>query len=168
MRIYVPATFSTLQELAENKSMPVRSGVAFAVTPALREYFTSGDDEELGYQAYLDAGRASLRLLSVGDEDRFPHRRVILTFEVDESTVTPDPTAGESTVRLDPPTLFADDLASIHIDVKQAEEDTAQALRVIDEADLGDDDAEHLLANCEDHDLAWYDPQELPMVVQLL
>ena len=87
MRIYVPATFSTLQELAENKSMPVRSGVAFAVTPALREYFTSGDDEELGYQAYLDAGRASLRLLSVGDEDRFPHRRVILTFEVDESTV---------------------------------------------------------------------------------
>ena len=44
MRIYVPATFSTLQELAENKSMPVRSGVAFAVTPALREYFTSGDD----------------------------------------------------------------------------------------------------------------------------
>ena len=136
MRIYVPATFSTLQELAENKSMPVRSGVAFAVTPALREYFTSGDDEELGYQAYLDAGRASLRLLSVGDEDRFPHRRVILTFEVDESTVTPDPTSGE--------------------------------LRVIDEADLGDDDAEHLLANCEDHDLAWYDPQELPMVVQLL
>ena len=64
--------------------------------------------------------------------------------------------------------LSTDDLASIHIDVKQAENDTAAAIRMIDDADLGDDDAEHLVANCEDHDLAWYDPQELTMVAQLL
>ena len=76
MRVYIPATFDMLRTLAEDQQMPVRSGVGFALTPAVREYYTGGDEEELAYTAFLDAARASLRLLSIGDKQRFPHRRV--------------------------------------------------------------------------------------------
>lgn len=163
MRIYVPATFSWLQPLLTTGKLHPRA--AFAVTPALREYFVAGDEEEIAYQAYLDAARASLRMLAAGHEERFPHRRVVLTFEVPDSRVS---WGEDSSVTLTPDELSVDDLASIHIDVARAEEDTAAAMAVVDQADLGDDDAEHLLANCEDHDLAWYDSAELAFVVELM
>ena len=84
MRVYVPATFDMLGVLAGEGTMPVRSGVGFALTPALREFYTSGDEEEIGYQAFLDAARASLRLLAIEDEERFPARRVVLSVDVDD------------------------------------------------------------------------------------
>jgi hypothetical protein len=39
---------------------------------------------------------------------------------------------------------------------------------VIDAADLGDPDAEFILGDAEDHELAWYAPQELPFLLELL
>lgn len=169
MRIYVPATFSMLETLRTDQELALRRGIAFAVTGQLREFFSQTDDEEeLAYQAYIDAARASLRLLSAGGETRFPHRRVVLTFEVDPARVDMDAIDDDSAVQVSPPVLSVDDLASIHIDIAGAEADTAEAIRVIDEADLGEDDAEHLLANCEDNELAWYDPVELPFLLEFM
>ena len=42
------------------------------------------------------------------------------------------------------------------------------AIDVIDEADLGDPDAEFVLGAAADHALAWYARQELPFLLDLM
>ena len=46
MRLFVPATLTMLETLLEDGRMPVRSGTAFAATPALVESYSEGDAEE--------------------------------------------------------------------------------------------------------------------------
>ena len=41
-----------------------------------------------------------------------------------------------------------------------------QAAGAVDTADLGDLDAELLVGEAEDHDLAWYDPSEVAFLVE--
>ncbi|RAV31985.1 DUF6912 family protein [Corynebacterium heidelbergense] len=168
MRIYIPGTFDMLAVLHSSGAMPVRSAVAFALTPAVREFYTGGDEEELAYTAFLDAARASLRLLSAGAEERFPHRRVVLSADVDDAAITFAPEDGESVVRLDPPVLRAEQLAAIHVDDADAEADTRAAIEIVDAADLGDEDAEITLGNAEDNLMSWYDAKELPFLLELL
>lgn len=168
MRVYLPATFDMLGRLARDGEMPVRSGVGFALTPALREYYTAGDEEEIAYAAFLEAARASLRLLGIGDEDRFPHRRVVISADVDDSTTTPDPSMSESVVRLDPAMVAVDQIAAIHVDDEGNEAVTAAAVEAVDAADLGDEDAEITLGDCEDNLMSWYDGRELGVLVELM
>ena len=59
-------------------------------------------------------------------------------------------------------------LAAIHVDDEDAEETTKAAMEVIDEADLGSEEAELALGDCEDNLMSWYGPQELPFLVDLL
>jgi hypothetical protein len=56
----------------------------------------------------------------------------------------------------------------VHIDEPEAEYAVRQAAAVVDAADLGDPDAEFVLGDAEDHELAWYDPSELPFLLELL
>lgn len=168
MLVYIPATFDMLGILAEQGEHPVRSGVGFALTPAVREFYTGGDEEELAYTAFLDAARASLRLLSAGGEERFPHRRVVISAEFDDSAVTLVPEDGESVVRLDPAVVQVKQLLAIHVDDADAEAATAKAIECIDAADLGDEDAEFALGDCEDNLMSWYDGKELPFLVDLM
>jgi len=80
MRVYLPATLPALARLLRSGEIgpaPVRG---FAVTPALREWYASGDLEELEYVAMTHAARASLRMLL--DEPDAPRRRVVLAAEV--------------------------------------------------------------------------------------
>ncbi|MBJ7385190.1 MAG: hypothetical protein JHC55_11960, partial [Mycolicibacterium sp.] len=44
----------------------------------------------------------------------------------------------------------------------------AAAVDVVDDADLGDEDAELTVGDAQDHDLAWYAAQELPFLLELL
>ena len=100
MRVYLPATFKIAQELAENSQFTVRSGYGFALTPALKEFYTEGGDEEIAEFAFDDASRASLRLLAIGDEETFPYRRVVISADVPDTQITFDPDSGESVVVL--------------------------------------------------------------------
>lgn len=168
MRVFLPATFDMLGRLARDGELPVRSGVGFGLTPALREYYTAGDDEEMSYAAFLEAARASLRLLGIGDEERFPHRRVVISADVDDSVVSPDPTQGESVVRLEPALLSISQLAAIHVDDEGNEQVTAEAIEAVDAADLGDEDAEITLGDCEDNLMSWYDAREIGVLVDLM
>src|SRR5260370_31542820 len=88
MRVYLPATLSGLAGLlhkAEIGPAPLR---AFAVTPALREWYASGDLEELEYVAMMHAARASLRLLLADPEA--PRRRGVLPPALpDQQVATP-------------------------------------------------------------------------------
>ncbi|MGY2061002.1 DUF6912 family protein, partial [Nocardia gipuzkoensis] len=64
MRVYVPATVAMLRELVNDRELRAINDTAFAVTPALREAYASGDDDELAEVAMGEAARASLRLLA--------------------------------------------------------------------------------------------------------
>jgi hypothetical protein len=59
-------------------------------------------------------------------------------------------------------------VAAIHVDSPEAADAVSAAAAVIDAADLGDMDAEFTLGDAEDHELAWYAPQELPFLLELL
>src|SRR5258708_33503493 len=79
MRVYLPFTMPTLARLlAEDQTAPRVRG--YAVTPALREWYSSGDDEELEYVALTQAARASLRLLLA--DPQAPWRRVVLAAQL--------------------------------------------------------------------------------------
>lgn len=168
MRVYIPATFCTLRGLNESSVITARSGYGFAVTPALREYYTEGDDEEIAHAAFQDAAEASIRLLAVGDEEQFPYRRVVVSVDVDEKNITFVPENGESVVKLTPAHINLVDVAAIHIDVESSEPDTKAAIEVIDASDLGEEDAELTVGDAQDNFMAWYDPEELPFLVELL
>jgi hypothetical protein len=59
-------------------------------------------------------------------------------------------------------------VAAVHVDTEEAEDAVRTAANLIDAADLGDPDAEFVLGDAEDHELAWYAPQELPFLLDLL
>lgn len=164
MRVYIPATFAMLKELEADGTVHARSGWGFAATPALTEFFTSGDEEEIEAVAFDDAALASLRLLAIGDEPDFPHRRVVISADVE---AVPQPQMGESVVKLSAP-VNLEDVAAIHVDIADAEEATKRATELIDAADLGDQDAELAVGDAQDNYLAFYDPTELPFLVELL
>ena len=165
MRVYPPATFGMLASLEENKLIHARNGWAFAATDALHDFFTSGDEEEIEAVAFDDAALASIRLLAIGDEERHPHRRVVISADVTNATA--DPEMGESVVRLAGPVKL-EDVAAIHVDIAEAEQATAKAIEVVDAADLGDEDAELTVGDAQDNYMAFYDPSELPVLVELL
>lgn len=173
MRVYVPATIAMLQRLvAEDRLDPV-SRTAFAVTPALREAYAVGDDDELSEAAMTEAARASLRLLSaeVGESsesdgvEAVVYRRAVIAADVDDATPRPD--LDDAVVRLAAPVSLAS-VASVHVDLADAEQAVQRAVAVVDAADLGDADAEFVLGDAEDHELAWYATQELPFLLELL
>ncbi|MBP2322885.1 hypothetical protein JOF56_003270 [Kibdelosporangium banguiense] len=163
MRVYLPGTVPMLQELNAAGEFKPLNGTAFALTPALREAYTAGSAEDLEYVAMADAARASLRLLAADPEAM--RRRVVIAADVDGVTVRPD--LDNSVVRLSGPVQLKD-IAAIHLDAPEAEQAVAAAAEVIDAADMGDEDAEFLLGDAEDHDLAWYATQELPFLLELM
>ncbi|TQK31084.1 hypothetical protein [Arthrobacter sp. SLBN-53] len=166
MRVYIPATLSMLTQLVADRLIHARSGTAFAVTPTLREAYSEGDDDELAEVALADAALASMRLLAGEQgEGAGPPRRAVLVADVEGATVRPD--LDDAVVRLAGPVAI-EDIVAAYVDNAGAEPAVLKAIEVIDEADLGDEDAELAVGDAQDHDLAWYAPQELPFLLELL
>ena len=167
MRVYIPATIAMLRKLSESGELTALSGTAFAVTPAFRESYATGGDEELEYAAMLDASRASLRLLAaeLAEDPKAMPRRVVVSADVEDVQLRPD--LDFAVVRLAGPVSLRE-VAAVHVDTEEAEKAVRAASEVIDKADLGDPDAEFTLGDAEDHELSWYAPQELPFLLELL
>lgn len=165
MRVYIPTTLAALQQLVADRSLRVVNGTAFAVTPTLREAYAEGDDDELAEVALREAALASLRLLAAGGASDLPARRAVVVAEVAEATARPD--LDDAVVRLAGP-VGLDAVIAVYVDNADAEGAVLAAADVIDDADLGDEDAELTVGDAQDHDLAWYAPQELPFLLDLL
>jgi len=154
-----------LQQLGADQMLHARSGTAFAVTPTLREAYAQGDDDELAEVALREAALASLRLLAGEGTSTMPPRRAVVEAEV--SDLTPRPDLDDAVVRLSGPIGLADVIAA-YVDNADAEAAVLAAIEAVDEADLGDEDAEFVVGDAQDHDLAWYASQELPFLLELL
>ncbi|MGV0049164.1 DUF6912 family protein [Mycobacterium colombiense] len=168
--VYIPATLPMLAQLVADGSLWPVSGTAFALTPRLREAYAEGDDDELADVALREAALASLRLLAAHDaeaaEGEPPSpRRAVLTAEVEDVTYRPD--LDDAVVRLSGPVPIADVIAA-YVDNAGAEPAVARAIEAIDAADLGDEDADLIVGDAQDHDLAWYANQELPFLLELM
>jgi hypothetical protein len=170
LRVYLPATTSVLRTLLDDGRL-AGPHTAFAVTPQLREFFAvsdaEADTEELEYAALLTAARASLRLLDI--DPMAPRRRVVVAADVADEAVQPmdDPHVERGAVRVTAD-IRMQDVASVHIDGEDAEDDVRAAVNVVLEADLGSDDAQFVVDQAEGHELAWYATQEIGSVLELL
>jgi hypothetical protein len=165
VRVYLPATISTLRTLIDEGEVGPAPLTAFAVTPGLREWYASGETEELEYVALLDAARGSLRLL---DEDpTAARRRVVVAADVPGKLVEPRPDLDRSVVRVVGPVPLRA-VAAVHVDGPDAEAAVLAAADAMLEADLGSDDAQFLLDEAEGHELLWYASQEISTLLALL
>jgi hypothetical protein len=166
MRVYVPVTIRMLEQLQRDGELAAVGGTAFALTPALRESYAVGDDDELSYAAMAEAARASLRLLAEEmDDEGVLARRAVLSADVDDARLRPD--LDDAVVRLSRPVQMQE-VASVHVDLADAEDAVRAAVKAVDDADLGDHDAEFVLGEVADRELAWYATQELPFLLELL
>jgi hypothetical protein len=165
MRVYLPCTLPRLAQLVTDAEITAGPEPArgYAVTPALREWYASGDEEELEYVAMLRAARESLRLLRA--DPQAPPRRVVLAVDVPDGRVTgggadlADPGAVEVTAPIP-----LRDLVSGHIDDPAAAQDVRAAVAALPAADAGDDNAKFTVDGAEGHELLWYATQELQHV----
>lgn len=168
MRVYVPLTLSGLAEAYKEGHLGPMPLTAYAVTPALREWYLSDDIEELEYAALSRAAQASLRLLAV--DPRAPRRRVVVAVDVPDGQAVADPdrgldqsALGEVRIKAAIPLAKA---AAVHLDADDAERDIAEAADALGAADLGDDDAQFTVDGAEDHELLWYATQEIPNLIE--
>ena len=162
MRVYLPSTILALADALAKGEVGEAPLHAFAVTPALREAYASGDDEELEYVAMLTAARQSLRLLA-GDPDS-PRRRVVLAVDVPDREVSWHAYDDEPSAVIVQSPVPLSAVVSGHVDAPDASEDVAAAADAIGTSDAGDEDAAFTVDSAEGHELAWYATQELQYI----
>jgi hypothetical protein len=159
MRLYVPLTLARLAA-AHAAGEVVPPVTVYAVTPALREWYAAGDEEELEYAAMAQAARASVGLIAA--DPTAVRRRVVLACEA--AAVPPaggDRELGDA--RLDLATAIPwSAVEAVHVDATQAIGIVTQAASTWDAAQKGDGDAAFALDACEGEELLWYATQEVP------
>jgi hypothetical protein len=131
----------------------------YAVTPALREWYSGGDIEELEYVAMMHAARDSLRLLAA--DPNAPRRRVVVAIDVPDHQVMADAGFDEpGLVQVSGPIPIRD-VASGLVDDPDAAADLSDAIAALPSADAGDEDAQFVVDGADGHELQWYATQEL-------
>ncbi|MBG0813291.1 hypothetical protein [Planomonospora sp. ID82291] len=167
MRVYLPATLPALARVATAKEFGPAPLTGYAVTPALIEWYASGDTEELEYVALTDAARSSLRMLAADRADgvQVAARRVVIAAEVPDEAVTVGADLAErSRVRL-ARAVALEEIAAVHVDEQSAAADVEAAAAALPAADAGDDDARFTVDGAEAHELLWYATQEISDLV---
>lgn len=159
MRVYLPATLPAVAGLLRAGDFMPPSARGYAVTPALREWYASGDIEELEYVAMMHAARQALRLLAA--DPVASRRRVVLAAEIPAERVTTNVAGADPAEVAIVGSVELRDLVSGHVDDTAASSAIAAAVAALPAADAGDDDARFLVDEAEGHELAWYATQEL-------
>jgi hypothetical protein len=165
MRVFLPSTLPALARALQVGHVGPGTLPGFAVTPALREAYASGDSEELEYAALTEAARASLRMLA--DDPAAPPRRVVLAAEIPAEQVSWDARDGEPARVVIDAAVPIQRLASAHVDDPEASPDVRSAVEALAAADTGDEDAQFTVDGAEGHELGWYATQELSYLTDL-
>jgi hypothetical protein len=160
MRVYLPSTLLALDAAYHAGEFGPPPLVGYAVTPALREWYTNGDDEELEYAAMAEAARASVGLLAANQAA--PRRRLVVACEI--GPVPPvDGTVEVGDARVDLDVVIPwSSVAAVHLDADEAAAVVGAAADSWDAAKNGAEDAVFALDSCEAEDLLWYATQEVP------
>jgi hypothetical protein len=160
MRVYIPSTLRLLDVACHAGEFGPTPLAVYAVTPALREWYAEGDDEELEFAAMAQAARASVGLLS--EDPGTARRRVVVAAEV--SAVPPaDGSVELGDARLELHVVVPwTAVAAVHLDAAGATGVVGKAADLWEAAQNGDDDAVFALDSCEGEDLLWYATQEIP------
>jgi hypothetical protein len=164
MRVFLPSTLPALAAALQAGQLGPGPLPGFAVTPALREAYASGDEEELEYAALTEAARASLRMLA-GDPAA-PSRRVVLAAEIPPEQVKWDTRDSEPGRVVIGEAVPIKRLASAHVDDQEAGADVRSAAEALPAADAGDEDARFTVDGAEGHELGWYATQELSYLAE--
>jgi hypothetical protein len=156
VRVYLPATLPQLRAWLDAGRAP--GGTAYAVTPALREWYREGDEEEMEYVAAQAAARGSLALLA--DEPMAPRRRVVLAADVADADVA---VLGEprAAVAVGVPVELSA-WASALVDDEESDGVVSVAASALGRAEHGDEDAKFAVDEADAYELAWYAVQEIP------
>ncbi|WP_424213508.1 DUF6912 family protein [Streptomyces sp. BI20] len=162
MRVYVPLTLPGLAAAAQAGEVGPAPLRAYAVTPALREWFGSEDVEELEYAALGRAATASLRLLAA--DPGAPARRVVLAADVPDVAVRAE--VGSDEAALGRVTVAGvvrlAKAGAVHADAEEAGPDVAAAAKAVLAADAGDGAALGVVDAADEHELLWFGVQEIP------
>ena len=157
MRVYVHSTLPMLRAAAAAGEVGPAPVTAYAVTPALREWYAEGDAEELEYAALMAAARASVRLLA--HEPGAPPRRVVIAADVADGSVTGALDLHRAAVLVG--VVALSDVASVHVDAADADEAVRAAVGAMLAADAGDEDAAFIVDETDGYELQWYATQEI-------
>ena len=164
MRVFLPSTLPALAQALRADLVGPGPVPGFAVTPALREAYASGDEEELEYTALTEAARASLRMLAA--DRTAPPRRVVLAAEIPAGEIKWDARPGEPARVLIDQAFPLACLVSAHVDDPEAGADVRAAVEALPAADAGDEDAKFAVDGAEGHELGWYATQELSYLAE--
>jgi hypothetical protein len=166
VRVYLPSTTSALRELLDAGQLGPAPLTAFAVTPALREWYAEDDDlESLEYAAMQEAARGSLRLLDA--DETAARRRVVVALDVSDGVVDVRDDLDRGVVLVTEPVAMVA-VASVHVDDEDAEATVALAAESVIAADLGDPGSQERVDDAEGFDLSWYANQEIGPLLELL
>lgn len=163
MRVYFGGTLTELARIVADGGLGAPPLSGHAVTPALREWFATGDLEELEYAAMEDAARTSLARLAA-DPDVEP-RRVVVAADVPDALVRPEGASGRSAVVVDT-IVRIDQIQAVHVDDPEASESVRAAVEAYPKAIAGDDDASFVVDEAFGHELLWYARQEIPDLLE--
>ena len=164
MRIYLPSTLTELRGLLDNGVVGDPPLPAYAVTPALREWYAEGDEEELEYVALSLAARASVRLLDADPEA--VRRRVVVVAEVPDAVVSSAAHVDRAAVKV-ADAVALEHVQAVHVDDPSAVPDVTVAADAVIEADLGSEDAAFKVEQADGHELQWFATQEIGPLLEL-
>jgi hypothetical protein len=164
MRVYLPSTLTALRSMLDTGVVGDPPLPAYAVTPALREWYAEGDLEELEYVALSLAAKASVRLLDA-DQDAV-RRRVVIVADVPDELVSAAAHVDRAAVKVADPVAVRL-VQSVHVDDPSAVPDVTVAVDAVIEADLGSEDAAFRVEQAEGHELQWYATQEIGPLLEL-
>lgn len=165
MRVYLGVTVGELAKMTADGGFGPAPLAVHAVTPALREWFADGDQEELEYAATMDAARSCLAKLAEAHDE--PPRRVVVAADVPDRAVRQVDGRGRSGAEaLESIPFHA--VASVHVDDADAEDAVRAAARAWAAAEAGDEDARFTVDEVFGYELLWYARQEIPDLLREL
>ncbi|MDR0482413.1 MAG: hypothetical protein LBH13_04550 [Cellulomonadaceae bacterium] len=163
MLLYVPASFGDLDHVDSRGLWTVPAGQACAVTQRLSAALPDEGEEELEWQAFVEA--SFLSLSAIAATPAAPPLRVIISVEVPDGLVAGMSSSSDDDAKDTSPAAVTIPAAipqatvtAIHVDEPAAIADVQAALT------HPEDDA--AIEDVLNRDMLWYLPQEIPAIPQ--